>query len=90
MLFFCCCFNVIYCCVFVCHDDCSLPTVNLPKPPELLARLFILAGRPHSGRQRGEHVLMCMKALCPNMKEELVELWDMVVPKLLSYLHGNS
>lgn len=54
----------------------------------MLARLFVLAGHPHNGRKRGEHVLMCMQALCPNIKEELVELWEMVVPKLLSYLHG--
>lgn len=62
--------------------------VNLPKPCEMLVRLFILAGYPHKGMKRGEHVLTCMKALCPNLKEELVELWDMVLPKLLSYLHG--
>lgn len=63
--------------------------VNIPKPSELLVRLFILAGYPLRGRKRGEHVLTCMKALCPNLKEELVELWDMVLPKLLSYLQGN-
>ena len=64
--------------------------VNIPKPPEMLARLFILAGYPLRGRKRGEHVLVCMKALCSNLKEELVELWEMVLPKLLSYLQGNS
>lgn len=56
----------------------------------MLARLFILAGHPRNGRNRGEHVLTCMQALCSNLKEELVELWDMVVPKLLSYLLGNA
>ncbi len=55
----------------------------------MLARLFVLAGYPMNGRKRGENVLMCMKTLCPNLKEELVELWDMVLPKLLSYLHGT-
>lgn len=54
----------------------------------MLARLFVLAGYPHNGRNRGEHVLTSMQALCPNIKEELIELWDMVIPKLLSYLHG--
>ncbi len=56
----------------------------------MLVRLFVLAGYPMNGRKRGEHVLACMKALCPNLKEELVELWDMVIPKLLSYLQGES
>jgi len=55
----------------------------------MLARFFVLAGYPQNGRKRGEHVLMCMQVLCPNMKEELVELWNMVVPKLLSYLQGT-
>jgi hypothetical protein len=63
--------------------------VNIPKPSEMLVRLFILAGYPLRGRNRGEHVLSCMRALCSNIKEELVELWEMVLPKLLSYLQGT-
>ena len=62
--------------------------MNIPKPSEMLVRLFVLAGYPLNGRKRGEHVLNSMKALCPNLKEELVELWEMVLPKLLSYLQG--
>ena len=31
-----------------------------------------------------------MKALVPNLQEELVELWDAVIPKLLSYLSGEE
>lgn len=63
--------------------------VNLPKPAEIVARLFVLAGHPHNGRGRGEHVLTAMRALCPNLKEDLVELWDMIIPKLLTYLQGE-
>lgn len=55
-----------------------------------MGRLFVLAGHPHNGRNRGEHILTSMKVLCSNLKEELVELWDVVVPKLLSYLHGTD
>ncbi len=62
--------------------------MNLPKPAEMVARLFVLAGHPHNGRDRGEHMLTTMRALCPNLKEDLVELWDMIIPKLLSYLQG--
>ena len=64
--------------------------MNLPKPPALLARLVVIAGQPHSGQAKGEHVLHCMRALAPNIKEELVELWDVVLPKLLTYLNGEG
>lgn len=64
--------------------------VNLPKPPALLARLVVIAGQPHSGQAKGEHVLHCMRALAPNIKEELVELWDVVLPKLLTYLNEQN
>ena len=63
--------------------------VNLPKPPELLSRLIVMCGHPHNGGGRGEYVLATMKALSPNLREELVELWDAVIPKLLSYLSGE-
>ena len=63
--------------------------VNLPKPPELLSRLIVMCGNPHDGEGRGEHVLAAMKALSPNLREELVELWDAVIPKLLAYLSGE-
>jgi hypothetical protein len=60
--------------------------MNLPKPPDLIGRLIVLAGHPHNGDARGEHVLNCMKAVVPNLHEDLVDLWDAVIPKLLSYL----
>lgn len=63
--------------------------MNLPKPGDLIGRLFVLAGHPQNGNGRGEHVLNLMKALVPNLKEELTELWDAVIPKLLSYLSGR-
>ncbi|KAL3859489.1 hypothetical protein ACJMK2_009708 [Sinanodonta woodiana] len=59
---------------------------NVPKPPVLIARLMVLAGRPQGGRGRGVHVLQLMQGLSPNLHEHLVELWDTVIPKLISYL----
>ena len=70
------------------HFTCST-AVNLPKPPELLSRLIVMCGNPHAGGDRGEYILAVMKALSPNLREELVELWDAVIPKLLSYLSGQ-
>ena len=51
--------------------------------------LQVLAGYPHNGQERGEHLLLCMRAVVPNLHEELVDLWDAVIPKLLSYLTGT-
>lgn len=51
--------------------------------------LQVLAGYPHNGQERGEHVLNCMKAVVPILHEDLVDLWDAVIPKLLSYLTGR-
>ena len=55
----------------------------------MVARLFVLAGHPHNGRGRGHHILTTMRALSANLKEELVDLWDMIIPKLLTYLQGQ-
>ncbi|CAI8027044.1 Maestro heat-like repeat-containing protein family member 1 [Geodia barretti] len=63
---------------------------NIPRQPELIARLIVLAGHPHNGQGRGEHILHCMTALVPNLHEDLVDLWDAVIPKLLSYLNEQS
>ncbi|XP_052229832.1 maestro heat-like repeat-containing protein family member 1 isoform X3 [Dreissena polymorpha] len=59
---------------------------NLPKPCNVIARLMTLAGRPLNGRQRGVHVLNLMKGLAPNLHDNLTELWDTVIPKLVQYL----
>ena len=55
----------------------------------LYTSLQVLAGHPHNGQERGEHLLLCMRAVVPNLHEELVDLWDAVIPKLLSYLTGT-
>eukprot|EP00731_Ephydatia_muelleri_P026389 Em0018g489a len=60
--------------------------VNLPKPNDLLARLFVMSGFPHNGRNRGEQVLNCLQALGPNLHEDIVTLFDTAVPRLVTYL----
>ena len=49
----------------------------------------VLVGHPMNGRQRGEHLLQCMLSLAPNIHEDLVGLWDAVIPKLLTHLSGK-
>ncbi|XP_046558810.1 LOW QUALITY PROTEIN: maestro heat-like repeat-containing protein family member 1 [Haliotis rubra] len=62
---------------------------NIPKPPSLAAKLVVLAGRPLNGRERGVHVLQMMKGISTNIHENLVELWDTVIPKLVQYLEDH-
>ncbi|XP_074645058.1 maestro heat-like repeat-containing protein family member 1 [Tubulanus polymorphus] len=63
--------------------------VNVPKPTALIARLFVLAGLPKNGQNRGVHVLNAMKALSPTLHENLVNLWDTVIPKLIQFLEDS-
>lgn len=65
-----------------------VPVYALVQYMSALCVLQVLAGHPHNGEGRGEHVLNCMKAVVPNLHEDLVDLWDAVIPKLLSYLSG--
>ncbi|CAH1780505.1 unnamed protein product, partial [Owenia fusiformis] len=64
--------------------------VNIPKSVEILARMLVLAGRPLHGRNCGIHILSAMKSMSPNFHENLVELWDTVIPKLIAYLEEVS
>ncbi|BFZ13379.1 hypothetical protein BsWGS_16418 [Bradybaena similaris] len=63
---------------------------NIPKPTSLIARVLVLAGRPHNGRDRGVHVLNCMKGIAPVLHDSIAGLWDVVIPKLISYLEDSS
>lgn len=62
---------------------CSTATVLF------LLFIKVMAGYPSKGRGRGVHVLKLMKAVCPILQPELVEMWDTVIPKLLQYLEGT-
>ena len=59
-----------------------------PFPISVLTCLKVMLGYPRHGSNRGEHILNCLQSLSPLLQEDLVELWDAVIPKLLSYLSG--
>ncbi|KAH9515723.1 Maestro heat-like repeat-containing protein member 1 [Bulinus truncatus] len=61
---------------------------NLPRQTQIIARLMVLVGHPNNGRERGVHILNLMKNISPNLHENIVGLWDAVIPKLISYLKG--
>ena len=47
-----------------------------------------MAGHPFGSGKRGVHVLQLLAALGPNLHENVVELWDAIIPKLTQYLEG--
>eukprot|EP00118_Oscarella_pearsei_P020078 m.216312 g.216312 ORF g.216312 m.216312 type:complete len:1058 (+) comp39860_c0_seq3:99-3272(+) len=64
--------------------------VNVPKPAAMISRLLVMAGRPHGSGGRGLHVLHLMKDIGPILNEDLVDLWDAVIPKLTQYLEDYA
>ncbi|XP_071959367.1 maestro heat-like repeat-containing protein family member 1 [Antedon mediterranea] len=61
---------------------------NIPKAPEIVARLVVLAGRPEVSN-RGIYVLKLLQALSPNIESSLIDLWDTIIPKLIQFLEDN-
>lgn len=61
----------------------------MPKPQAILARLLVVAGHPIH-RNRGAEALALLQALSVNIHEEVEDLWDDVIPKLIGYLEKNT
>ncbi|PIK38286.1 putative maestro heat-like repeat-containing protein family member 1 [Apostichopus japonicus] len=62
---------------------------NIPKPHALVARLMVGAGLPMNGRGRGIYCLNLLQSLSPNIHDNIVDMWDTVIPKLVQYLEDN-
>lgn len=63
--------------------------INLPRPFEILSRLIIICGVPLPSKNRGLSALNLMKHISPLISDLIVELWDNVVPKLITNLEGS-
>ncbi|KFM62094.1 HEAT repeat-containing protein 7A, partial [Stegodyphus mimosarum] len=63
---------------------------NVTSSQSLLARLLVLIGQPHEGRERGFHVLKFMKVVAPAINKNLKALWDTKIPNLLQLLEGSD
>ncbi|EDQ91217.1 uncharacterized protein MONBRDRAFT_31461 [Monosiga brevicollis MX1] len=59
--------------------------VNLPRPQEILARCVVLL-HDAKYRRRGWELLRLLQAISVNLHEEVEELWDEVIPKMIAYL----
>ncbi|RDD47071.1 Maestro heat-like repeat-containing protein family member 1 [Trichoplax sp. H2] len=64
--------------------------VNLPKPVALLARLLVLAGLPKRSYGQGLHVLNFLLAMSSNINEAFADMWDSVLPRMITYLEEHS
>lgn len=62
--------------------------VNLPKPFSIFARLIVLCGCPLQNKNQGLSILHLMKNISPNLNSAIVEVWDNVLPKLITNLEG--
>lgn len=63
--------------------------VNIPRPQELIARLIVILGHPLE-RQIGLQILYFFEGISPNLHDDLIDLWDDVIPRLTAYLEKNS
>ena len=57
---------------------------------KLNSLLQVLSGHPTSDGGRGIYILNFMKNMTPNLCNELLELWDTVIPKLIAYIEGDT
>eukprot|EP01126_Amoeba_proteus_P067356 TRINITY_DN9930_c0_g1_i5.p1 TRINITY_DN9930_c0_g1~~TRINITY_DN9930_c0_g1_i5.p1 ORF type:complete len:1273 (-),score=291.41 TRINITY_DN9930_c0_g1_i5:204-4022(-) len=71
---------------FINFDD----KVNLPKPQEIIARLFVLANLTNRRGNLALHLLSTLQYLGPVLHKNVVNLWDSTIPKLLGFLNGES
>ncbi|ELT91566.1 hypothetical protein CAPTEDRAFT_173785 [Capitella teleta] len=65
-------------------------SANVPKPQALLARFFVLCGLPVQSKHRGLHALTALRWLAPLIHENLIEMWDIVIPKLIKHLEDHQ
>ncbi|CAF0757506.1 unnamed protein product [Adineta ricciae] len=64
--------------------------VNIPKPNEIITRCFVLLGEPLVEETRGISILNFLRTAVTELKADLRELWDKVIPRLLQNLTGNE
>ncbi|CAF0851318.1 unnamed protein product [Rotaria sordida] len=64
--------------------------VNLPKPNEIITRCFVLLGEPLVEETRGISILHFLRIAVTELKTELRELWEKVIPRLLQNLNDDD
>ncbi|CAF3370662.1 unnamed protein product [Rotaria sp. Silwood1] len=63
---------------------------NLPKPNDIITRCFVLLGEPLVEETRGISILNFLRIAVTELKTELRELWEKVIPRLLQNLNDDD
>jgi len=67
-------------------DFSHTSNVNLPKPPQIIARLFVLAHLPFRRGSLAEYLLKTLQHLGPMLHPNISNMWDSTIPKMIDYL----
>ena len=62
--------------------------VNVPKPPELVARFMVIMSSPQRRGKVGLHILQALHAIGPVLNPAIAGMWDNAIPRLASYLQS--
>jgi len=62
--------------------------VNVPKPHAIISRLLVVLSSPEERPLLGENILSFFKSMGPVLHSSVSDLWDDVVPKMVTYLKG--
>ena len=60
--------------------------INLPKPPAIIAKLFVLICVPTRRPGQGVNIFNALRAVGPILHPSACDMWDEKIPKLVSYL----
>jgi len=64
--------------------------LNIPKPQEIVARLFVLLNLPHRRGSQGLNLLKTLQQIGPVLHPNLAPLWDATIPKMIQFLESIS
>lgn len=64
--------------------------VNIPKPSEIIVRLFVMLNEPLRRGQLGIRILQCLQSIGPVLNPLVSDMWDNAMPKLAHYINENA
>jgi len=71
-------------------DFSHTSNVNLPKPPHIIARLFVLAHLPFRRGSLALYLLHTLQQLGPMLHPNISNMWDNTIPKMVDFLEKLS
>lgn len=63
--------------------------VNLPKPQQIIAKLFVMMCNPNKRPQQGVNILQSLRNIGPVLHPAVCDMWDEKMPKLVAYLEDK-